>query len=218
MSGLTKAVIALKDESQKLTCSFNPKEYTISKSATWHKTPARGAESAPTPEFLGSNPAKMQMELFFDAWETGGDVSKSVQTLFDWTIPTKKSHADNQPNPPIVVFQWGHKFFDAFIQNVSAKYTMFSPQGTPIRASVNVSFEEVPMETARTNPTSGGVAGKRTHVLTSADTLHSVAWAEYGDASLWRGLAAANDIDDPLRVPVGTSLLIPPATVAAELS
>jgi Contractile injection system tube protein len=217
--GLTKAIIALKDGSQQLKCTFNPREYTITKSGTWHKTPARNAHSAPTPEFVGANPSKMQMELFFDAWEKGGDVSKSVQKLFDWTVPTKKSRGTGKPNPPIVVFQWGQNhLFDAFVQNVSAKYTMFTPQGMPIRATVNVSFEEVPAEPAPTNPTSGGPPGRRTHVMTSADTLHSIAWDEYGDASLWRGIAASNGIDDPLRIPEGTSLLIPPATVAAGLS
>ena len=35
------------------------------------------------------------------------------------------------------------------------------------------------------------------------DTLASVAYAEYGDPTLWRPLAAFNGIDDPLRVPTG---------------
>jgi Contractile injection system tube protein len=220
MSGeLQKAFIALKDGSEQLTCAFNPKEYTISKSGSWHKTPAKGAKSAPKPEFVGANPRSMQMELFFDGWESDGDVSKSVDTLLDWTSPTKKSISDNKPNPPIVVFHWGSKaYFDAYVKQVSAKYTLFKPDGTPVRATVSVGFEEVPAEPPKTNPTSGGVAGKRTHVVAGADTLHSVAFGEYGNASLWRGLAAANGIDDPLRLRAGTTLLVPPATVAEELS
>jgi nucleoid-associated protein YgaU len=220
MSGpLEKAFIALKDGGERLTCAFNPREYTISKSATWHKTPAKGAKSAPKPEFVGANPSSMSMELFFDGFESGGDVSKVVGTLFDWTSPTPKSIADNKPNPPIVVFHWGNKtFFDAYIKQVSAKYTLFEADGTPLRATVNVGFEEVPMEKPKTNPTSGGPPGRRTHVVAESDTLQSVAQAEYGDPALWRGLAAANGIDDPLRVPTGTTLLIPAATAAAELS
>jgi hypothetical protein len=217
---LVKAFIELKDGSKRLTCTFNPREYTISKSATWHKTPAKGAKSAPKPEFVGANPRAMQMELFFDVWESNGDVSRDVDTLMDWTTPTQKSLSDNKPNPPLVVFHWGSKsFFDAFIKQVSAKYTMFRPDGTPVRASVNVGFEEVPADPPpKTNPSSGGIAGRRTHLVAGADTLHSVAYAEYGDTTLWRGLADVNGIDDPLRVPPGTTLLIPPATVAAERS
>jgi hypothetical protein len=214
-----KAFIALKDGSEQLDCAYNPREYTISKSGTWHKTPAKNAKKAPKPEFVGANPTSMSMELFFDGWEKGGDVSKTIKKLLDWTGPTKKSLTDKKPNPPIVVFHWGHnEYFDAYLKQVSAKYTMFTLEGVPIRATVNVSFEEVPAEPAGTNPSSGGESGKRTHVLTVVDTLHSIAWAEYGDASFWRGIAAVNGIDDPLRVPAGTSVLIPAADVAAELS
>ena len=218
--GLHKAFIALKDGSAQLTCMFNPREYTISKSSTWHKTPAKGAKSAPKPEFVGANPRSMQMELFFDAWESPGDVSKAIDTLMDWTTPTASSLSKNAPNPPIVVFHWGTKsYFDAYVKQVSAKYTMFKPDGTPVRATVTVGFEEVPADPPpKTNPSSGGVAGRRTHLVTGADTLHSVAQNEYGNAALWRGLADVNGIDDPLRLRPGTTLLIPPATVAAELS
>jgi hypothetical protein len=160
------------------------------------------------------------MELFFDGWESARDVSHDIDKLMDWTTPTQKSLTDNKPNPPIVVFHWGDKsYFDAYIKQVSAKYTMFRPDGTPTRASVSVSFEEVPQDPPpKTNPTSGGIAGRRTHVLAGVDTLQSVAYAEYGDAALWRGLADVNGIDDPLRLEPGRTLLIPPATVAAERS
>jgi nucleoid-associated protein YgaU len=221
--GLAKAFIALKDGSEQLECAFNPREYTISKSGTWHKTPAKPAKRAPKPEFVGVNPASMSMELFFDSWEKGGeqgrDVSKKIKTLLDWTGPTPDSLKHGKPNPPIVHFHWGkNEYFDAFLKQVSAKYTMFTLEGVPIRATVNVSFEEVPAEPPGTNPTSGGESGKRTHLVTGVDTLPSIAWAEYGDAALWRGIAAVNGIDDPLRVPAGTSVLIPAANVAAELS
>ena len=129
---LVKAFIQLKDGTARLTCAFNPREYTISKSATWHKTPAKGAKSAPKPEFVGANPRSMQMELFFEAWESSGDVSKAIDTLMKWTTPTDKSLTDSSPNPPIVVFHWGTKsYFDAYVKQVSAKYTMFEPDGTP---------------------------------------------------------------------------------------
>jgi Contractile injection system tube protein len=217
--GLTKAFIALKDGSEQLTCAFNPREYTVSKSGAWHKTPAKGAKKAPKPEFVGANPTSMSMELFFDGFEKGGDVSKTVKKLLDWTGPTKKSLADNKPNPPIVVFHWGqNEYFDAYLKQVSAKYTMFTLDGVPIRASVNVSFEEVPAEPAKTNPSSGGESGRRSRIVSGAETLYSIAWTEYGNASFWRGIATVNGIDDPLRVRAGTSVLLPAADVAAELS
>ena len=68
------------------------------------------------------------------------------------------------------------------------------------------------------SPTSGSRPGIRIHTVTEGETLHSVAWAEYRQARYWRGLAAFNGIDDPLRLPSGTTLLLPSPRDAAELS
>jgi nucleoid-associated protein YgaU len=45
-----------------------------------------------------------------------------------------------------------------------------------------------------------------------------VAFREYGEAGLWRGIAAFNGIDDPLRVVAGTRLLLPTADEARQLA
>jgi hypothetical protein len=218
--GLAKAVIVVKDFGVQIECRFNPREYVVAKSATWQRTPARGAASAPLPEFVGTNPRTLQMELLFDDWESGsGDVSKDVELLLALTNPTRDSINANTPTPPIVFFQWGTKpLFDAYVKSVSARYTMFRSDGTPVRAHVTTAFEEVPSEPPRQNPSSGGERGSRTHVVSAGDTLHSIAYREYGDAALWRGIAVVNRVDDPLRLHVGNRLLVPPARAAAELS
>src|SRR4051812_4679 len=106
--GPQKAVIKPKDGGPALTCGFNPREVSISKSANWQKTAARGAKTAPTPEFTGTDPRQLQMELFFDAWETKSrNVTADVELLFSWTNPTPKSISDGQPTPTVVVFHWG---------------------------------------------------------------------------------------------------------------
>ena len=95
---------------------------------------------------------------------------------------------------------------------------MFKPDGTPLRATVDVTLVEVPNEPAGQNPTSGALAGYRTTIVGDGDSLHSIAYREYGNPTLWRGLAVANAIDDPLAVASGATLLIPPREHAAELS
>lgn len=194
-----------------LACRFNPKEYTVATSATWTRTPTRGAQQAAKPEFVGTNPRSLQMELFFDDWDsTSGSVAADVETLLTLTNPTQKSLAANKPNPPIVAFHWGSTtFFDAYLKSVSARFTLFRSDGAPLRAVVSVAFEEVPQDAARQNPSSGGTAIQRTRTMVAGDSLQSIAFQEYGDPTVWRALATANRIDDPLRVAVGTSLLVP---------
>lgn len=64
-------------------------------------------------------------------------------------------------------------------------------------------------EFRRQNPTSGSYEVRRSHRTIAGDSLASVAFAEYGDPAAWRALAAFNGIDDPLRMPTGTLLLLP---------
>jgi nucleoid-associated protein YgaU len=59
------------------------------------------------------------------------------------------------------------------------------------------------------NPTTRGTAGLRSHIVHDGDSLHSISYEAYGDATRWRAIAEANGIDNPLRLRRGTSLTIP---------
>lgn len=190
---------------------FNPKEVTIQKDASWKRTPAQDAEKASPPTFTGSGPCKLTVEMFFDATETSdGSVVAAVESLFACCVPTQESLSAKTPSPPLVVLRWGAvSSFPAFVTAVSAKYTLFRGDGTPIRALCSVSMEEMPGELPGQNPTSGSREIRRVHRMVTGDTLSSVAFAEYGDPTRWRALAAFNRIDDPMRLPAGTVLLLP---------
>ncbi len=190
---------------------FNPKEVTIAKSAKWERKTATGAKSAGPPEFSGAEPCKLTMEMFFDATAThDGSVVAAVERLFSCCVPTEESASKDKPTPPLVMLEWGQiSSFPAFVTAISAKYTLFSADGTPIRAVCSVSLEEMPDETWRQNPTSGGLSARRAHHVIDGDSLASIAYAEYGDPARWRDVAAYNQIDDPLRIPRGAVLLLP---------
>ncbi|MCK0113060.1 peptidase M23 [Ornithinimicrobium sp. F0845] len=194
-----------------ITFQFNPKELTIQKAAKWERKPATGAEKAGPPQFTGAEPCKMTLEMFLDATAThDSSVVTTVETLFACCTPTEKSSGKEKPSPPLVALHWGEvTSFAAFITSVNAKYTLFSSTGTPIRALCQVALEEMPVAKWRQNPTSGGRSVRRAHQLVDGDSLASVAYAEYGDPTMWRPLAAFNGIDDPLRVRSGTRLLLP---------
>jgi nucleoid-associated protein YgaU len=199
---------------------FNPKEVTITKSAKWERKTTKGSKKAGPPEFTGPEPSKMTLEMFFDATaKKDGSVVTAVETLLSCCVATEKSAGQKKPSPPIVVLHWGKiSSFPAFVTSVSAKFTLFSSDGTPIRAVCSVSLEEMPGEEFRQNPTSGSYDVRRVHRTIAGDSLASVAFAEYGDPNAWRPLAAFNGIDDPLRVTTGTVLLLPsPEELAVAL-
>ncbi len=99
----------------------------------------------------------------------------------------------------------------AVITAMTQKFTLFKPDGTPVRASIEVTFtqhkdlEDYP----RQNPTSGGGDIERVWRVTAGDRIDTIAYAVYGDASRWRAIADYNDIDDPLTLRAGQQLIIP---------
>jgi len=154
--------------------------------------------------------------------EGKGSLVKDIEKLIEWLKPTNSSiHQTQKPQPRTLQFHWGSgplASFKGYLKSVSAKYTMFKPDGTPVRATAQITLEEIPDEPKKQNPTSGAIVGRRTHVVAAGDSLHSVAFREYDDPSLWRGLAVLNGIDDPLRVAPGRRLMLPTADEAAALS
>jgi Contractile injection system tube protein len=215
-------VVAGQARTSKLTFSYNPSEMTTSKSATWNRPTTNAADDATDPQFAGVQPQAVQMEIFFDAYEDlFGDVSDDVKTLFEWTKPTSTSAKKRQHNPPILSFEWGSNKvladFRGYLETVSAKYTMFRADGTPIRATASITLKEIPVDKPRQNPTSGSLNSRRSHVLRDGDSLQSVAYREYGNPAMWRSLAVFNGIDDPLQLIAGSSILIPSAGEAARL-
>lgn len=209
----TKGGRKLEAEIGSVDFQFNPKEVTISKAASWKREPERGAKKAGPPQFTGAEPCKLTLEMFFDATSShDGSVVAAVEKLFSCCVPTEKTLGQDKPVPPLVVFTWGTvTSFPAFVTSVSAKYTLFTSTGTPIRATCSVSLEEMPGENGKQNPTSGSVATQRVHRMVAGDSLASVAFQEYGDPTQWRRLAEYNGIDDPLRIPLDTVLLVPSA-------
>ncbi|TNM39704.1 peptidase M23 [Nocardioides albidus] len=195
----------------KIEFQFNPKELSLSKSASWKREDAKGAKKAAPPQFTGSQPSKLTIEMFFDASaKPDGSVVKIVEQLFALTVPTADSLAAKKASPPWVIFRWGGLTgFLAYVSQVQAKYTLFTASGVPIRATCTVTLDELSGDTPRQNPTSGGVLPHRVHEVVIGDTLPAIAFREYGVPALWRAVATVNGIDDPMRIRPGHRLLLP---------
>jgi nucleoid-associated protein YgaU len=190
---------------------FNPKELTMGKSASWARQTAKANGKAGAPQYKGPLPSKLTLEMFFDASEKQDNaVVQRVDKLFSCCAPTEASLKQNKGSPPWVLFRWGELTgFLAYVSSVQVKYTLFTSAGLPVRATCTVTLEEISGDPPKQNPSSGGLVPRRVHVLVEGDTLAGIAYREYGDASLWRAVAAANGIDDPMRLRPGKSVMLP---------
>ena len=203
-----------------IECMFNPTEYRLSQSlnVTRNRSPQRPAG---TPEYTGTNAMTLTTQLFFDDFASpSGNVTPKISTLLSWTKPTESSRKENRPCPPYVTFKWGgNKQLDdfwGFLKQVQVNYTVFRRDGTPVQAKVDITIEGEQEPLEGQNPTSHAANSRKTHTVIEGETIQSVAYNELGRPTYWRAIAELNGIDDPLRLPSGTILLIPSVADAAR--
>ncbi|SRR6266498_2109737 len=219
-TGMAKAVIINLDTDkageQPIRCMFNPKEYSFTKQNKWAEG-KNAPKNMPAMEFGGGQPATLQMQLFFDTYAAREDVRGKYTDaiwelmLVDKNLADKKS---KKGRPPKVRFMWGETWsFDAVITSIKQQFTLFLDSGTPVRAMLDVTFQQIEdtKQLRPQNPTSGGVGGERVWRVNAGDTLAWIAYQEYGDSTLWRPIADANRLTNVRRLTPGTMLVIPNA-------
>jgi LysM repeat protein len=218
-TGFQKAAIEI-DGEQPINCYFNPTEYSISKSNQWKYDPVTGT-TLPKAQFGGGNPREMSLSLLFDVSLLGDQASirPTTDKLFKMMeVPGGQGAGGSSAVPPFVTFHWGSVVsFKAVCTQLTVAFKVFHPNGEPIRADVKMSLKQA--ETASTasstggnrpgNPTTRANAGHGVHTVKDGDTLPSIAYQTYGDATVWRSIAQANDIENPLHLRRGRALSLP---------
>lgn len=214
---------------------FNPSKLVFKREVTWkpQELATKGFQGRNVKlDFVRAVPETLALSLFFDTYEgdedggLAGAVSRFVVPANPFTsAPTPsdvrlhtlqlaelaKIHAELH-QPPRCELWWGkRRLFLGVLTQLDQRFTMFMPNGTPVRATVDCVFTEyntVIDAVKRYELQSSDVA--KTVVMTATDSLMSIAAAEYNDPAQWRVIAKANGIANPRAVPPGTVLTLPP--------
>lgn len=217
MPGITKATIVLKDKTV-LTCLYNPSDLKITRTVEHAEKKVLG-KGFPKMQFTSSNQAVLTFKLFFDTYssgiETGNadlDANNSKPTLqkADVTKFTKPfvELVEINPDahePPEVTFQWGKNSFTGYFTQVIEDYTMFSSDGTALRATLDITMKG----SAIVKQIFNSPDRTKHRTVKSGEMLYGFAYAEYGDCAEWRRIAETNGIDNPRRLKSGESIVIP---------
>jgi len=208
---------------QELEVLFNPAEYSIEKGNTFQSTSLPGL-STPVTQFVTGNADTLTMELYFDTYAKSSrhpnvtkreDVRHYTRKIADLMEIDATLHA-----PPIVEFTWGPPIgtpegvqFRGIIEKVSQKFTYFLDDGTPVRATLNVTFKEyktVEEQLAELKRQSSDRTKLRE--FKEGDSLWLLASKEYNDPQAWKVIANHNQIDNPRLIAPGSMLELPPLT------
>jgi hypothetical protein len=198
-----------------ITVQFNPTEYTLQKGAQIAEIAIPGIDS-PILQFVRGQNEKLTLELFFDTTQEGmgespaRDVRQLTQPVYQLVKIQGNTHA-----PPRIRFVWGQGLsFRAIVESIQQKFTIFNPQGIPLRATLSITFREyktLEEQLAELNLQSSDHS--KNHIVQRKDILSRIAFDQYGDSSKWRFIAEdpanAETAANPRRLRPGTRLLIP---------
>jgi LysM repeat protein len=216
--GFVKAALEI-DTLGRIDCYFNPTEYSISKSNEWKYDKVTGANFPPA-QFGGGAPRELQLSLLLDvSLLKEGTVRSTTDKLFKMMeVPGGQGAGGPKSVPPFVTFLWGQETtFKAVCTQLTVAYKLFRPNGDPIRADVKMTLKQAVTASSASshgankphNPTTRANAGHGVHTVKDGDTLPSIAYQTYGDATVWRAIADVNGVENPLHLRRGTSLSLP---------
>ncbi|GGL14681.1 CIS tube protein [Nocardia jinanensis] len=200
-----------------LDVQYNPTELSFSKAAQIAEIPVPGLDT-PLLQYVRGQAETVSVELFFDSTEEGTSAAAEPVTgrtdkFYNLIKADRATHA-----PPVLLFSWGGTAFpgarrDGFrcvVTSVRQQFTMFAPNGVPLRAKLTVDLKEYKPLTLHLEELGFHSADHTKATVTRAgDTIGAIAYREYGDARAWRRIADENAITDPLSLRAGTVLRIP---------
>lgn len=223
-SGITKMIITAYTDGdflQKAGAPFqvmiNPEKYTHKYSIKYTDPQAQGS-SGGSPRFNKVPSEVVTFEIVFDA--TGvvpgpvpllappkDGIAKQIETFKSLVF----AYSGKIHSPKFITVSWGSLLFRGRLSTLDLRYTLFKPDGSPLRATAAVTLlgysdeEELARRANKTSP-------DLTHLVTvnAGDTLPLLCWNIYGSSSYYLQVAAANGLTGFRDIPAGTQLVFPP--------
>ena len=204
----------------KIPVTFNPATYTVSRTVSYGGNQNDNGtqlqqKNYPVLNYTGVNNDTLSLELMFNKYEfqhysnqvkyTSDDLSiiKEVKEIEALTLLKDSLH-----RPPLCKFVWSSFSFEGYVTSFSANYTMFLDDGTPVRAKVNLTIQGAESGNDAKIPFQSPDRTK-SRTLQEGQQLWEISYEEYENPEMWREIAKANGIRNPLNIKSGMQLVIP---------
>lgn len=187
---------------------FNPETLKLSLS---NQNSGGDQPAGSSTQFIGTGSSTMSVELLFDTTASGIDVRQRTEAIAFFIYGGSEETSTNERVPPIVSFRWGKFIFEGVMESMDETLEYFAEDGTPLRATVSFSLKRDALvlyqknrRTDRTNePNQGLWPDKPLKTAQPGQSVQAMA-GDQGKSGDWKGIAEANDIDDPLRPEPGS--------------
>jgi len=202
------------------TVWVNPASYSYSRNVKYNDRQAQGAAGG-SPEFNRVGDSDLSFDLMFDATgvlpvPTGQSYDNGVTDIVNTFITLLSTINGEIHTPNYLVVGWAGLQFQGVLTSLKIDYSLFRPDGTPLRAKLSVAFKYYASEAMLAKQT-GFSSPDLTHVVTvvAGDTLPALCYRIYGDSGYYAKVAQFNRLVNFRHVPPGTELLFPPLSGSA---
>jgi hypothetical protein len=229
----TNAKGVIKPGGQEVEVQFNPETLRITY-ASQIRPPVNSSRNtgnlttgqadtlgSPPVQQTGPGSTRLSVQLWFDVTSVlpeGKETTKDVRVLTNEVAYFMKATDSTPPAPRGVQLQWGSLIFTGLMDSLDENLELFSTEGVPLRASVNIGISEGNVGFAKAGGGAGGglsaglnlsagigigvsaSLGAGTQPLAQAEagvSLQAMASASFGGDADWQSIATANGIENP---------------------
>lgn len=203
---------------------INPESYKRTYEICYNDVQPQGKSSG-TPEFNKAPSDKVNFEIIFDGTGVVPSALPGVVPYTEDGIADKIEEFLNLVftydgsihSPNFLELSWGTLIFRCRLTSLDINYTLFKPDGTPLRAKATAAFIEYtnPVQLAKEE---NNQSPDLSHLLTvkAGDTLPLMCYGIYGSSEYYIQVAEANGIADFRHLAVGSQILFPPLQGTTE--
>lgn len=132
------------------------------------------------------------------------------QQLADLLAVVQISPSGDDLAYPVVQLVWGALYYLGRVTSLSTRYTLFAPDGTPLRARVSMKIEQF-VPASGTRPARAAAAAMTRQLQVGAGTrLPELCFAVYSDPGMAAAVARYNGLTSMRNVAAGTPVNCPP--------
>jgi hypothetical protein len=207
-------IISYKDDrfqqkDQSISVPVNPDKYSRSIKIEYNQEQEQGTQGN-NPPYTKTPPEELQFEFLYDGTGVVAG-SKNIQESIETLKKTVYKIEGDIHRPNFLKLLWGDLSFNCVLKELKIDYTLFKPDGTPLRAMVSATFMHV-VDEKRRSAEQGKNSPDLTHVryVKEGDTLPLMSHKIYGDASLYIQVARYNRLTTFRNLKPNMAIVFPP--------
>lgn len=193
----------------KISVPFNPDALTHNRKAQVTQDNGSNTAGAQTAT-KGKSPDTLSFDLYFDgtgAIPGSGDVKSWVDSLYGVCIEYDTD--DHQEN--VLMVQWNSFNMTCMCESFNTSYTLFKPDGTPLRAKVSLSFTEYTKPEIEENTTGNNSPDMtEAELIREGDSLPNMCLDKYDSIGQYINVARYNGLVNFRKLETGSNLILPP--------